>query len=163
MTHENISKERKKYLISKKKRKIAILATQIFILIGFIAVWEILANLNIIDGFLTSQPSRVLNTILNLSNNNLLMHVGVTCFETIIGFLLGTIMGTIIASLLWWSNFASKVAEPFLVVLNSLPKVALRSYYYCLGWSRNVCNNYNGTCDFAHCNNLRNAKWLYEN
>ena len=125
MSKECISEERKKYLANKRKRKIAILAAQISILVGFIVIWEVLANLNIIDGFLTSQPSRVLNTILNLSSNNLLMHLGVTCLETIVGFLLGTICGTIIASLLWWSNFASKVAEPFLVVLNSLPKVAL--------------------------------------
>ena len=125
MRKEYVSEERKKYLANKRKRKIAILTTQLSILVGFIIIWEVLANLNIIDGFLTSQPSRVLNTILNLSSNNLLMHLGVTCLETIVGFLLGTICGTIIASLLWWSNFASKVAEPFLVILNSLPKVAL--------------------------------------
>ena len=118
MRKEYVSEERKKYLANKRKRKIAILTTQISILVGFIIIWEVLANLNIIDGFLTSQPSRVLNTILNLSSNNLLMHLGVTCLETIVGFLLGTICGTIIASLLWWSNFASKVAEPFLVILN---------------------------------------------
>ena len=110
MSKEYVSEERKKYLANKRKRKIAILTTQISILVGFIIIWEVLANLNIIDGFLTSQPSRVLNTILNLSSNNLLMHLGVTCLETIVGFLLGTICGTIIASLLWWSNFASKVA-----------------------------------------------------
>ena len=53
------------------------------------------------------------------------MHIGVTCFETIIGFLLGTFLGTLIAFLLWWSKFASQVAEPFLIVLHALPKVAL--------------------------------------
>ena len=62
---------------------------------------------------------------MNLSQNGLLEHIGVTCFETIIGFLSGTILGIIVAIILWWSNFLSKVAEPFLVVLNSLPKVAL--------------------------------------
>ena len=53
------------------------------------------------------------------------MHVGVTCFETIIGFLTGAILGVIIAIVLWWSKFLSKVADPFLVILNSLPKIAL--------------------------------------
>ena len=122
---ENISNDRKIYLAQKKKQKIAILTTQISILILFITIWELLARLNIIDGFLTSQPSRVLNTILDMSSNNLLMHLGVTCFETIIGFLLGTVFGTIIACILWWSPFFSKVFEPYLVILNSLPKVAL--------------------------------------
>ncbi len=52
-------------------------------------------------------------------------HIGVTCLETLIGFLLGTAMGTLVAVLLWWSNFMSRVMEPLLVILNSLPKIAL--------------------------------------
>jgi len=121
----NISEDRKKYLAKRKKQKIAIIITQITILVGFIVIWELLARFNIIDGFLTSQPSRVLNTIMDLSSNNLLMHLFVTCFETVIGFLLGTIAGTIIACILWWSPFCCKVAEPYLVILNSLPKLLL--------------------------------------
>ena len=93
--NDKISEERKKFLAKKKHQKIAVLTTQIFIIVGFILLWEILARLNIIDGFLTSQPSRVLNTAMNLSSNNLLMHMGVTCFETIIGFILGTIFRNI--------------------------------------------------------------------
>ena len=88
---KDISNDRKEYLAKKKKQKILITTTQISLLVGFILLWELLAKLNLIDGFLTSQPSRVLNTIMNLSSNTLLMHLGVTCFETIIGFLLGTI------------------------------------------------------------------------
>lgn len=88
---KDISNDRKEYLAQKKKQKILVVTTQVSLLVGFILLWELLAKLNIIDGFLTSQPSRVLNTIMNLSSNNLLMHLGVTCFETIIGFLLGTI------------------------------------------------------------------------
>ena len=62
---------------------------------------------------------------MNLTKNDLLMHIGVTCFETIIGFLTGAILGVIIAIILWWSKFLSKVSDPFLVILNSLPKIAL--------------------------------------
>lgn len=62
---------------------------------------------------------------MNLNSNNLLMHTRVTVYETIIGFGLGTILGVGIAIILWWSKFLAKVAEPYLVVLNSLPKVAL--------------------------------------
>ena len=67
-----------------------------------------------------------MKTIVNLYNEgHLLQHIGITCMETIIGFLLGTIIGTGCAMLLWWSEFLSKVSEPYLVVLNSLPKIAL--------------------------------------
>lgn len=122
---EILSEDRKKYLKKIKLRKIEILTTQIFILIAFIALWEILARTGKIDSFITSQPSRIFKTFLNLSSNNLLEHLRITCTETIIGFLSGTILGVIIAIILWWSPFISKVSEPFLVVLNSLPKIAL--------------------------------------
>lgn len=122
---ENISEERKKYLKKQKIEKIAIKLIQFGIIIGLILLWEILANEGIIDSFIMSQPSRILKTFLNLSSNDLLEHLRVTCLETLIGFGLGVILGFLIAVLLWWSKFLSKVTEPFLVVLNSLPKVAL--------------------------------------
>lgn len=125
MDKKAISKDRMVYLRKQKTNKIAILTVQILIVVGFIALWEILANLGIIDSFITSQPSRIVKTFMNLSSNNLLTHLGVTCFETIVGFGLGAILGILIAIILWWSNFLSKVADPFLVVLNSLPKIAL--------------------------------------
>ena len=53
------------------------------------------------------------------------MHMGVTIYETLVGFLLGAALGTLLAIVLWWSAFVSKVSEPYLVVLNSLPKIAL--------------------------------------
>ena len=124
-TTEKISDDRKIYLKKIKDRKIEILITQISIVVLFIAIWEILARVGKIDSFITSQPSRILDTFLDLSSNDLLRHLKITCIETLVGFSLGTIMGVIIAIILWWSPFISKVSEPFLVVLNSLPKVAL--------------------------------------
>lgn len=88
-------------------------------------IWELLANANIIDSFITSQPSRIFKTLIGLSSNDLVKHMQVTIYETIVGFGLGTILGVAIAIILWWSKFLAKVSEPFLVVLNSLPKVAL--------------------------------------
>lgn len=120
-----ISKERTLYLKKIRKKKFLVLLTQITILIGFLALWEFLANKDIIDSFITSQPSRILQTFLNLTSNDLLKHIGVTAYETLVGFLLGTFIGIIVAIILWWSDFLSKVSEPYLVVLNSLPKVAL--------------------------------------
>ena len=161
--NKSISAERKKYLKAIKKRNYLVLLTQILILVGFLGLWEILARQNIIDSFIMSQPSRILDTFMNLTSNDLLKHIGVTVYETIIGFLLGTILGIIIAIILWWSDFLSKVAEPYLVVLNSLPKVALRTSYYHLGRCRNSCNYRNGNSYIFNCNYIRKFKWFYEN
>lgn len=125
MKNNEISKERKKYLNKLKLNKFLVILTQLLILIGFLVIWEVLANLGIIDSFITSQPSRIWNTLINLASNDLLMHTKVTLYETLVGFGLGTILGVLIAIILWWSKFLAKVSEPFLVVLNSLPKVAL--------------------------------------
>lgn len=125
MENKIISEDRKKYLRKIKMNKIAIILTQIFILISFITIWEILTETKIINSFITSSPSRILNTFMNMKENDLMMHIWVTVYETIIGFVIGTILGLIIAILLWWSEFLSKVLEPFLVVLSSLPKTAL--------------------------------------
>lgn len=125
MCKENLSTERCRYLDKKKKRKLHILLCQILILVGLVAAWEILANVGVIDSFMVSQPSRILKTFLNVSQNGLLTHVGVTVYETLVGFLLGICLGVLLATILWWSEFLSKVFEPYLVVLNSLPKIAL--------------------------------------
>ena len=129
-----MTSERKKYLKKKRKEKILVFIVQIGILITFLGIWELLANNNIIDSFITSQPSRIWKTLTNLGANDLIKHIQVTTYETVVGFLLGTGMGIIIAIILWWSGFLAKVSEPYLVVLNSLPKVALRPN-----------NNYMGT------------------
>lgn len=125
MNKKAISQDRIKYLRKQRRTKIAIFLVQMAIIVGGIALWEILANMGVIDSFIASQPSRIVKTFLNLSQNDLLTHLGVTCFETIVGFGLGAILGVGISIILWWSKFLAKVADPFLVILNSLPKIAL--------------------------------------
>jgi len=122
---EALSTERLQYLYGKKKRKITIIFCQFFILFFTIFLWEIFARLGIIDSFIMSQPTRILRTVSNFQNNNLLHHIGITFLETIIGFTAGAVLGILIAFVLWWSDFLSKVADPYLVVLNALPKIAL--------------------------------------
>lgn len=147
MNKQLISKERKQYLKNKKYKQYLIWLTQIAILLGFLTIWEILANRKVIDSFIMSQPSRIWETFTNLSSNDLMHHIAVTVYETIVGFLVGTGLGIMIAIILWWSDFLSKVAEPYLVVLNSLPKVALRTSNYYMGRGRNVCYYCNGSCN----------------
>ncbi|MDS1029136.1 ABC transporter permease [Bacillota bacterium LX-D] len=125
-TEPKLSPERKQFLIKNKRYKASILITQITLLILFFAFWEIAANLRWIDPFITSQPSRIISTLKTLNAGGALyLHTGTTIWETFIGFTVGTIGGIFIAIILWWSDFLAKVSEPYLVVLNSLPKVAL--------------------------------------
>ena len=107
---KNMSKERKQYLKKIKRKKYLVCLTQLAILVIFLGVWEILADKKIIDSFITSQPSRILDTLIHLGSNDLLKHIGVTVYETIVGFLIGAIMGIIIAIILWWSDFLSRVS-----------------------------------------------------
>lgn len=120
-----MSDERKRYLRKVKMQKVIILGSQVLLLIAFLGLWEFAANKGMIDSFITSSPSRIAKTFANFSSNNLFEHIKVTCYETVVGFTLGTVMGLIIAIILWWSKFIAKVLDPYLVVLNSLPKVAL--------------------------------------
>lgn len=120
------SSEFKKYIKKKKIKKILIIFSQISILLVCILLWEYLANKEIINTFIYSSPSRMLNTIINLYvDNNLFNNIWTTVYETVISFSLATIFGTIIAIMFWYSKFFYKVMEPYLTVLNSLPKVAL--------------------------------------
>lgn len=120
------SKEHLSYLKKIKWNNICVKITQVLILILFIGLWEYLAITEKINTFIFSSPSKVLETIISLFiNDNLIYHIWVTVYETILGFLLGSGLGIIIASLLWANPFLYKVFDPYLTVLNSLPKVAL--------------------------------------
>lgn len=118
--------EHERYLIQIKKENIKVHASRISILILFFCLWELAATLSWIDPFITSQPTAIFDTLVQLSaNGELYRHLLITIGETIVGFTLGTVIGTLIAVMLWWSPFISKVMDPYIVVLNSLPKVAL--------------------------------------
>ena len=120
------SEEHKQYLHKIKRRKRNIFITQLSIIISVIIIWELLAQLNIINTFLYSSPSNMIKTIFNLfSDNSLFNHIFVTSYETIISFVISFIIGLIIAIILWWNEFLSKVFDPYLTIINSLPKVAL--------------------------------------
>lgn len=123
---EAISQERARYLRHRARKRWTVLAAQVFLLIALLALWEIAAQRKWIDAFITSSPSRVLKTLKNLYvSGDLWRHMGASCLETAVGFTLGTLAGTVIAVALWWFPTLSRVLDPYLVVLNSLPKTAL--------------------------------------
>jgi NitT/TauT family transport system permease protein len=114
------------YLAQQKRRKRAIRLFQIALLAGLFILWELSAALEWNDAFLISSPSRMAETFAALwRSGDLWKHIGTSCLETVVGFTAGTILGTAIAIAMWWSDFLSRVLDPYLVVLNALPKTAL--------------------------------------
>lgn len=122
----SISNERRKYLKDIKKEKRFIIFFQVIILISFLIIWEVLARFKIINTFLTSSPSLIVKTLSSLTtSNDLFTHIKVTLLETIVSFSLASLGGIVIASILWWNKHLAKIVDPYLTVINALPKVAL--------------------------------------
>lgn len=121
-----MSKGYKEYLNRNKRYNILIVSIQILIIISFLFLWEYGARKELIDSFITSSPTEIIETIINLiKSNNLFNHIIITIIETVISFILGTLIGIIIASILWYYKTLAKVVDPFLTLINSLPKIAL--------------------------------------
>lgn len=127
MKNEKQFSPRHELFLKKVKRETRFIFFMRFaILFLFIGIWEILVRLDLIDSFIVSSPSKILLTINDLAvNNNLFYHIGVTLYETLLGFFIAVGLGYIIALLLWWSDKLKRILEPYIVVLNSLPKIAL--------------------------------------
>ena len=101
-------------------------SSRILLLVGFLLLWEITSAVGIIDSFIFSSPSKVALCFWSMVlDKSIFLHIGVTLYETIISFILVTLFSLICATLLWFSKKLSEITEPFLVVLNSLPKSAL--------------------------------------
>lgn len=110
--------------IRSDKRKIIL--AQFGILIGFLLLWEVLAQTGIIDQFLVSCPSEVLKLLIeNIRTKEIFIHIRYSLIETLLGLVIGTTAGIFIAVLLWFSKTLTRIMDPFLVVLNALPKTAL--------------------------------------
>lgn len=126
----NLTKEcsdrQKEFILShiRQKRKVRFLQISIFIL--FLAVWEIATRTGGIDPFVFSSPSRMITCFVDLSaDGSIYYHIGITLLETFLSFFFIMLFGIVIAVLLWWNRTVANVCEPYLVVLNSLPKTAL--------------------------------------
>ena len=126
ITGTYVSAAQQAYLNGYFRRLRIVRIYQFSILIIFIALWEITTRLGILNDFIFSSPSRVVKTFIGMiADGNLLYHIGVTLGETFLSFILVIVIGLIIAVILWWNESVAKVMEPYLVVLNSLPKTAL--------------------------------------
>jgi len=117
------SLEHTNYLKKLKREKIIVFTFRFLIISLFLITWEVLARFNLINTFLFSSPSRIINTLIN--NKDLFKHIGVTLYEVFISFSLATILGIIISTIMWRYSLLSKIIDPYITIINSLPKVAL--------------------------------------
>ena len=114
------------FLEKQKRRRHFVLFSRVFLLVFILAVWEFSARVGIINDFIFSSPSRIAACFLNMAaDRSIFLHTGVTVVETLISFFLVTAIGILGAVLLWSSETLSEILEPYLVMLNSLPKSAL--------------------------------------
>lgn len=114
------------WLMQHKREKQKIRGLQLLLLVVLLAGWELAARFGWIDTFLFSSPTAIAKIFwIYLSSGTIWMHIGITMWETFVGFCIGTFCGIAVAVLLWWSPLLSRILDPFLVVLNALPKTAL--------------------------------------
>ncbi|TRM13010.1 ABC transporter permease [Lentibacillus cibarius] len=114
------------YQLKIKREKKFVFTWQLLILVAFFGLWELASNMNWIDPLIFSSPSEIYHVLIEkFTNGSMLTHLQVTLFETVLGFLIGTICGIILATILWSSEKFSRIMDPYLVILNAMPKVAL--------------------------------------
>ena len=120
------SKNHKLYVKKERTKTVFIHIARILLLVFILGLWELSADLNWADPFITSSPSRIWNQFLLLcSEGSLLNHVGITLYETILAFLLSTLIGGALAIVLYMITPLRRILEPYIIILNSLPKIAL--------------------------------------
>ncbi len=121
-----ISTAHKEYLAKRQRQKQLIRFSRISIILLFLILWETAARENWIDAFIFSSPSRVFFTARDMFlDHSIFSHTGITLLETLASFFLTIVIGLLSAILLWYSPTVSAILEPYLVILNSLPKSAL--------------------------------------
>lgn len=119
------------WLRTQTRRANLIMATRILLLLAVLILWEVLARTHVMNPMLTSYPSAVWPTFLELLNSgDLIGHTWATFQATLVGFTISMVVGVAIAAMLWWSGFAYRVLDPFLVVANAMPKIAFVPIFY---------------------------------
>lgn len=120
------SKNQQLFLKKQRQHHLFVQTFRISLFVTFLLLWELTTHFGIIDSFIFSSPSKILICFWGmLLDKSIFLHIGITLYETIVSFLLVTIFSILLATLLWYSRKVLEISEPFLVVLNSLPKSAL--------------------------------------
>jgi NitT/TauT family transport system permease protein len=119
------------WLRRQRRERTWVLASRLLLLVLFFGLWELLAKTKMVNPMLTSYPSALWPTFLDLAQNgHLALHTWATFKATAVGFVASMVLGVAVAAGLWWSGFAYKVLDPFLVVANAMPKIAFVPIFY---------------------------------
>ena len=139
MEYQNITgptKAQQEFIEREQMHKKKEAVWRMMLLVLLLAMWELCTRLGMIDAFIFSSPSRVLLCFWRMvRDKSIFGHIGITLMETLVSFLIVTAAGTAAAVALWFSRSASEILEPYLVMLNSLPKSAPRSFSSASVWS----------------------------
>lgn len=121
-----MTNEHKKYLKNIKNKKRIITIGRLSVLFFFILLWQVLVYTKLLDSFIFSSPVKIFNTIVTLLKDKMLFtHIFTTLYEVIISFIISILLSILLASLLWYFPTIAKILDPYLTIINSLPKVAL--------------------------------------
>ena len=123
------------WLARERRGRITVRAAQVALLLAFLVLWEVLPKAHIVNPLLTSYPSALWPTFVELLRETprqagILTHTWFTVFATILGFTGAMLLGTVIAAALWWWHPLYKVLDPYLVVANAMPKTAFVPIFY---------------------------------
>ena len=122
----SISPNQLAYLKQQKHHRLFVRFCRILVFVVFLLLWEVTTYFGLIDSFVFSSPSKVILCFWGMVlDKSIFLHIGITLYETLVSFLLVTVLSILLATLLWFSRKLLEITEPFLVVLNSLPKSAL--------------------------------------
>lgn len=124
--NNSISPEQELFIKDHKRHHHFVTLMRLFVLLAFLMIWEGAARLKLIDTFFFSSPTMVVRYFIEmLMDGSFFTHTGITLLETLVSFFLITIISLAAATALWYSKTLSEILEPYLVILNSLPKSAL--------------------------------------
>ncbi len=121
-----ISNRQLSYLKKQKFHRYAVLIIRIVLILIFLGIWEYTTSIGLVDSFIFSSPSKIWNCFFSMvSDHSIFLHVGITLYETFLSFLFVIMIALAVSILLWFSPTTAEITEPYLVILNSLPKSAL--------------------------------------
>lgn len=119
------------YLRKQRFNRWRVRISQIALLGIFLIIWEVAPREYWVNPMLTSYPSAIWPSFLDLlAHGNLIHHTLVTLLETVVSFMLSMTLGIAVAIALWWWPLVYRVLDPYFVVLNALPKIALVPIFY---------------------------------
>ena len=123
------STQRPRMLVSRlrgMRRHVAIIACQVGLLVALLVAWEQTTGNAALSAFLFGSPSAIWEHLVSMAEDGTLVRYSwVTGLETLLGFLFGNVIGTVLGLALWYSRFVSRVMQPFIVAVGSIPIVAL--------------------------------------